>query len=68
MTDAQVVEQLREEVRQLLTRTPRADRIATIQQVRAFKAMHDKATKAVKGRNVEQIQSLRAELGAFYGV
>ena len=68
MTDAQVVEQLREEIRTLLTRTPRPDRIATIQQVRAFKSMHEKASKAVKGRNVEQIQSLRAELGAFYGV
>lgn len=67
MTDAQITEQMRNEIRELLKRTPRADRIDTINKARAFKRMHEAATKAIKGKNVQTIQSIRAELSPFYG-
>lgn len=65
--DKDAIERLRTELSALLVRTPAANKIATIQQAVAFKKLHEKASKAVKGRDVQKLQAARAELAAFYG-
>lgn len=62
----EAIETIKNDIDKLLKKTQCPSQIDTIQKVRAFKKTHEKATKAISGKNVETLQSVRAELRIFF--
>lgn len=62
------IEQIRAELMRLVDRTPRADRIDTINKVRTFKRVSEKARKLKTSKNVEELRSTLAEMRMFHPI